>query len=68
MNIPNLIPIAVVSAVGLAAALSPVSANAQEAAPLVQKSNGMACHALDKKLVGPAFKECGDPLQGEARR
>jgi cytochrome c len=30
---------------------------AQANAELAQKKNCMACHALDKKLVGPAYKD-----------
>lgn len=39
-------------AVGTLAA-APAFANAD----LAQKKNCMACHAVDKKLVGPSFKE-----------
>jgi cytochrome c len=34
-------------------ASGPVLANAE----LAQKKNCMACHAVDKKLVGPSFKD-----------
>nr|WP_295076280.1 c-type cytochrome [uncultured Roseateles sp.] len=37
--------------IGLVA--SPAFANAE----LAQKKNCMACHAIDKKLVGPAYKD-----------
>ena len=39
----------------LAATLSAPSAFASP--ELAQKKNCMACHALDKKLVGPAYKD-----------
>lgn len=37
------------------ALLVPVAALANQ--ELAQKKNCMACHALDKKLVGPAYKD-----------
>jgi cytochrome c len=40
---------------GLVCALAAPSAFAN--AELAQKKNCMACHALDKKLVGPAYKD-----------
>lgn len=41
--------------------ISPVFANAD----LAQKKNCMACHALDKKLVGPAYKEVAAKYAGD---
>ena len=35
----------------------PATAFAQGAAELAQKKNCMACHSVDKKIVGPAFKD-----------
>ena len=32
---------------------------------LAQKKNCMACHALDKKLVGPAYKEVAAKYAGQ---
>ncbi|RZJ08290.1 MAG: c-type cytochrome [Rubrivivax sp.] len=37
------------------ALIAPVAAMANQ--ELAQKKNCMACHAVDKKLVGPAYKE-----------
>jgi cytochrome c len=34
-------------------------------ADLAQKKNCMACHAIDKKLVGPAFKEVAAKYAGD---
>jgi len=34
-------------------------------ADLAQKKNCMACHALDKKLVGPAYKEVAAKYAGQ---
>ena len=41
--------------------VSPVFANAD----LAQKKNCMACHALDKKLVGPAYKDVAAKYAGD---
>lgn len=45
--------LALVAALGFAAAALPAAA--QEA--LAQKNGCLACHAVDKKLVGPAYKD-----------
>ena len=45
----------------VAALASPAFANAD----LAQKKNCMACHALDKKLVGPAYKEVATKYAGQ---
>jgi cytochrome c len=41
------------AAIGLAVASGPVFAQAE----LAKQKNCMACHAVDKKLVGPAYKD-----------
>ena len=47
---------------GLVAVLAgPAFANAD----LAQKKNCMACHATDKKLVGPAYKEVAAKYAGQ---
>ena len=45
-----------------------VTANAQadKAKQLAQKYNCLACHAEDKKLVGPAYKEIAKKYKGDA--
>ena len=50
---------AVLASVGLHA----VPAMAQ--ADLAQKKNCMACHAVDKKLVGPAYKDVAAKYAGQ---
>lgn len=45
------------------ALLLPVSAQASEAQ--AQKGGCMACHAKDKKLVGPAFVEIAKKYKGQ---
>lgn len=47
-----------------AAALStslPVAASEE----LAKKHNCLACHAVDKKIVGPAYKEVADKYRGD---
>jgi cytochrome c len=47
----------------LAAAL--VSMPALASADLAQKKNCMACHAVDKKLIGPGYKEVAAKYGGQ---
>ncbi len=51
-----------VAALGAAFA-TPAFANLQ----LAQKSNCTACHAVDKKLVGPAYQEVAAKYKGDAK-
>lgn len=43
-------------------ATSPAFANAE----LAQKKNCMACHATDKKLVGPSYKDVAAKYAGQS--
>jgi cytochrome c len=43
-------------------------ARAQDAAALAQKHACTACHALDKKLVGPAYEGRGSEIQRQQGR
>ena len=54
----NLVALA---ALGLAAAALPAAANEE----LAKKSGCMACHAMDKKIVGPSFKEVAAKYRGD---
>jgi len=45
----------------LALAAGPTLANAD----LAQKKNCMACHAIDKKLVGPSYKQVAAKYAGQ---
>jgi cytochrome c len=45
----------------LAVAAGPVFASAE----LAQKKNCMACHAVDKKLVGPSYKDVAAKYAGQ---
>jgi cytochrome c len=40
--------------------------DAAKAKQLAQKYNCLACHAEDKKLVGPAYKEIAKKYKGDA--
>ena len=50
--------------IAAAALLAAGTANADQA--LAQKSGCMACHAVDKKVVGPAFKDVAAKYKGDA--
>lgn len=47
------------------AASAVVAAPAFANADLAQKKNCMACHAVDKKLVGPAYKDVAAKYAGQ---
>ena len=52
---------ALAGAVALVAAVSlPASANQE----LAQKSGCMTCHAVDKKIIGPSYKDVAAKYQG----
>jgi cytochrome c len=50
--------------IGLLAAVAGSPAFAQ--ADLAQKKNCMACHSVDKKVVGPAYKDVAAKYAGQA--
>lgn len=54
--------VALALSVGAAVVAAPVSAS--EA--LLKKNNCTACHAIDKKLVGPAYKDVAKKYAGNA--
>jgi cytochrome c len=49
----------------LAVAAGAISAPAFAQAELAQKKNCMACHSVDKKVLGPAFKEVAAKYAGQ---
>jgi cytochrome c len=51
------------AAIGVALASAPALANEE----LAKKNACTACHAVDKKLVGPAFKEVAAKYRGDAK-
>lgn len=54
-------PLLALAALAAVTLSSPVFANAE----LAQKKNCMACHAVDKKLVGPGYKEVAAKYAGQ---
>ena len=44
--------------------MAAITAHADEA--LLKKNNCMACHAVDKKVVGPAYKDVAAKYKGQA--
>ncbi len=58
-----------IAAAAVAAALGGGAAHAADAAAakqLAQKYNCLACHAVDKKLVGPAYNDVAAKYKGDA--
>jgi len=53
----------VFAAIGLALASAPALASEE----LAKKNACTACHAIDKKLVGPAYKEVAAKYKGDAK-
>ncbi len=53
------------SALAAIAAATVVASPAFANAELAQKKNCMACHAVDKKLVGPAYKDVAAKYAGD---
>lgn len=50
----------------LALAGAALAAPAQADEALAKKYNCMACHAVDKKLVGPSYKDVAKKYKGQA--
>ncbi len=51
----------------LAAAMVTAAAPALASDALAKSKNCMACHAVDKKLVGPAYKDIAKKYAGDAK-
>ena len=49
----------------VAASLAPASSRAQDATALLAANGCIACHAIDKKIVGPAFKDVAAKYAGK---
>jgi cytochrome c len=58
--------IAIAALAGVCAGNAAHAADAAKAKQLAQKFNCLACHAEDKKLVGPAYKEVAAKYKGDA--
>jgi cytochrome c len=53
-------------AIGGLAALAAAPASAQNVDELLKKHACLSCHALDKKLVGPSYKDVAKKYAGQA--
>ena len=56
----------IVLKLALAAAAAGIAAPAMANADLAKKYNCTACHAADKKMVGPAYKDVAAKYKGQA--
>ncbi|MGB8435413.1 MAG: c-type cytochrome [Burkholderiales bacterium] len=54
------------AALALAAGTAFVAAPVSASEVLLKKNNCTACHAIDKKLVGPAYKDVAKKYAGDA--
>ena len=57
----------VVSAAALLSCAGAFAVDAAAAKALAAKSACLACHAVDKKLVGPAYKDVAKKYAGDAK-
>jgi cytochrome c len=55
-----------VAALIAAAAVAVLAAPAQASEELAKKHNCLACHSIDKKSVGPAYKDIAKKYKGQA--
>ncbi|WP_370653844.1 c-type cytochrome [Undibacterium sp.] len=62
------ITLAIIAAVGIAALSFTATSSyaAGNGAELASKNGCMACHAIDKKVLGPAYKEVAKKYKGNA--
>ncbi|MBL8446537.1 MAG: c-type cytochrome [Zoogloeaceae bacterium] len=51
---------------GAATVLGLTMGSAQASVEIVKKARCVACHAVDKKLVGPSFQEVGAKYKGQS--
>ena len=54
----------IAAAAGLVLAGTAQAADAEKAKALAQSKNCLACHTIDKKLVGPAYTEVSKKYKG----
>jgi len=55
-----------ISAATAILALAAAQANAEEGLELAKKSGCLACHAVDHKVVGPAWQDVANKYKGQA--
>lgn len=58
-------PLALAAAALAAASFTLPAAAADDGLALAQKSGCTACHAVDKKIVGPAYKDVANKYRGD---
>ena len=58
--------VTVVPAAPVVVAKTEIAVSEADALALAKKSNCLACHAIDKKVVGPAWKEVAAKYRGDA--
>ena len=59
------VSLSLISALGIAAlAFSASNSYAATGAELAQKNNCMACHSIDKKIIGPSYKDVAKKYKG----
>ncbi len=61
----SIITMAAAAALGLAAQAN-AAVDAAKAQELAKSRNCLTCHMVDKKLVGPGFKEIGKKYKGDS--
>ncbi len=57
--------IAMMLGAGALAAAMAAPASAQDASALAKQYNCLACHSVDKKVVGPAYKDVANKYRGD---
>jgi cytochrome c len=55
-----------ISAATAILALAATQANAEEGLELAKKSGCLACHSVEKKIVGPAWQDVSNKYKGDA--
>lgn len=58
--------IALLAAAGIIGLSAPVAKAAEDGAPLAQKGGCLACHTVDKKVLGPSYKDVAAKYKGQA--
>ncbi len=55
-----------IAAAALVATVYTGAACAEDAQALMKKNNCLTCHSIDKKIVGPAYKDVAAKYKGQA--
>lgn len=57
---------ALIATAGILGLAAPVVQAAEDGAPLAQKGGCLACHTVDKKVLGPSYKDVAAKYKGQA--